>query len=135
MGKAGDIKETADGYARNFLIPGKIAEAATPEAVKKAGMARENGKRREKEDFEKNQKLASGLEGKEITIKAKEKKGKLFGSIGKKEIVKELKKLDFEIEEKMIEIKEPIKELGEKDITVKLERNIEARIKLVIQGE
>lgn len=135
LGKTGDIKEVTDGYARNFLLPKKLAEIATPEATKKVEKIKEVQIEREKEDLEKNQKLATELEGREILIRAKEKNGKLFGSVGAKEIAKELAKIGFEIGEKMIEIKEPIKELGEKDVTVKLEHNIEACIKLVIQGE
>lgn len=135
LGKTGDIKEVTDGYARNFLLPKKLAEIATPEATKKVEKIKEEQIEREKEDLEKKQKLATELEGREIIIRAKEKKGKLFGSIGKKEIAKELAMIGFEIGEKMIEIKEPIKETGKKEIIIKLGHNIEVCIKLVIQGE
>ena len=102
LGKAGDAKVVSDGYARNFLLSKKLAEMATPEALKKAEKLKEQGDQKEKGELEKNQALAVAISGKEIVIKSKEKDGKLFGSVGKKEIIKELKNQGIEIKEEAI---------------------------------
>jgi large subunit ribosomal protein L9 len=135
LGKGGDIKEVSDGYARNFLLPKKLAEMATPEALKKAEKLKEQGDQKEKEGLEKNQKLADSISGKEIVIKSKEKDGKLFGSVGKKEIIKELKNQGIEIEEETVVLNAPLKETGEKEVLIKFDHGIEAIIKVMIKKE
>lgn len=135
LGKAGDIKEVSDGYARNFLMPQKLAELATPEALKKAEKLKEQGIQKEKEGLEKKQELAAVISGKEIIIKSKEKDGKLFGSVGKKEIIKELKNQGIEIKEESIVLDAPIKEIGEKNVLIELDHGTEAIIKVIIEGE
>ena len=135
LGKAGDIKEVADGYARNFLLPQKIAESATENAVKEVKELAKKRAREEKEKMAEKQKLAEKLKNKAVKIKAKEKGGKLFGSIGAKEISSELEKMGLKIAEKSIAIEKPIKEIGEKEIAVKLGGGVEARIKVVVEKE
>lgn len=132
LGNIGDVKDVADGYARNFLFPKKLATIATPEAVKKANADKEKRAEENKKELEKIQKLAGEIKSKKIIIKAKEKKGKLFGSIGKKEIAE---KLGSEITEGMIELKENIKEIGEKNIEVNFGNNIKAKLKIQVLGE
>ncbi|GBE16695.1 50S ribosomal protein L9 [bacterium BMS3Abin15] len=135
LGKKGDIKEVADGYARNFLLPQKLAEAATGSAVKKVETVKEKFAEGNKKDLEKNEKLASELDGRDVIIKAKEKNGKLFGSISAKEIAKELKKQKLEITEKAIVLDEPIKEIGEKEVLIQLDHGIEVNIKVIVEAE
>jgi len=135
IGKTGDIKDVADGYARNFLLPRKMAETATPEAVQRVQKISADKVQKEKEDLERTQQLASKIDGMELTIKAKEKDGKLFGSIGAKEIIEALEKQDVTIEEKSVMLKEPIKKVGEKEITVQLDHGIEAKLTLIVAGE
>ena len=135
LGKAGDIKEVTGGYARNFLLPKKFAEVATPDAVKRIQIQSEKRIQQEKENLEKNQKLAEELDGREVIIKSKEKDGKLFGSVTAKDIVKALKEQKMEIEEKSIELTDPIKEIGEKEVIVRLGHGIEAKITVIIEGE
>lgn len=135
IGKKGDVKEVADGYARNFLLPQKLAEAATKEAVKKIETIKNKITEGNKKDLEKNEKLASELDGRKVIIKAKEKDGKLFGSIGAKEIAKELKKQKMEIEEETIIFGDPIKEIGEKEVLVRLNNGIEINIRVIVEAE
>lgn len=135
LGKKGDTREVSDGYARNFLLPRKLAEVATPDAINKSKIQAEKSIEKEKEGLEKIKKLAQELEGKEIIIKAKAKKGKLFGSIGKKEISKELKKKGLDVSENNILLENPIKEIGDMEISVGLSKGIEAKIRLIIEEE
>jgi len=134
IGKLGDIKEVADGFARNFLFPKKLAEMATDAAIKKVEIEKQKQNETAKKNLEATQELASQLDGKEITISAKAKDGKLFGSITAKNIVKELKKEKFDIKENSI-ILEPIKELGEYDLKIELEHGIEVSLKLIVKEE
>lgn len=133
-GKRGEIKEISDGYARNFLLPKKLAGVATPEAIKKVGLEKQKHLEAVKQDLAKTQEIASQLQGKEIVIKAKAKDGKLFGSITAKAIAKELKKDGLEIAEKAIML-EPIREIGEYEIKIILEHNIEAGVMLFVESE
>lgn len=135
LGNIGDIKDVADGYARNFLFPKKLAAIATPEAVKITNAEKEERVEENKKELEKIQKLAEEIKDKKIVIQAKEKKGKLFGSVGVKEIAQELEKLGFSIDEKRIILGKPIKEIGEINITIELGNNIKTQIKVIIEGD
>ena len=135
LGKVGDVKKVADGYARNFLLPQKLAEAATENAIKKAGDLADKESRGEKEKSAGARKLAEKLKGKTVTIKAKEKNGKLFGSVGVKEIAAGLKKMGLEISEKSIVIEKPIKKIGEQEIKVKLGGGEEEKVRVVVEKE
>jgi large subunit ribosomal protein L9 len=134
IGKKGDVKEVADGFARNFLFPKKLAEIATELAVEKVQKEKEKQTEEAQKDLEKTQKLADKLGGKEIIIFAKAKDGKLFGSITAKNIIKELKKEKIDISEKSI-ILTPVKELGEYDFNIELEHGIEISLKLSVKKE
>lgn len=134
LGKKWDIKEVSDGYARNFLLPEKLVEMATNSVLKKVDKLKEKEVHLQKEGLEKTQELASVLQGKEIVISAKEKEGKLFGSISAKDIVKVLKKDNILLPTSAIELESPIKEIGEYEIKIKLDHGIETQVSLVIEG-
>jgi large subunit ribosomal protein L9 len=135
LGKKGDVKEVAEGYARNFLMPKKLAQMATQTAIKNAKTAKAKEKEEETKILEKLRGIAGNLKGKEITLKAKEKKGKLFGSITPKEIVQALKKEGFDILEKSIIIKGAIKKVGEHEVRIELDKEIDVAIRVNVQGE
>lgn len=132
LGRTGDIKEVADGYARNLLLPKKLAEIATHEAVEKIKKEKETAQKTEAKLLEDLKKRAGEISDKEITIKAKEKGGKLFGSIGKREIAE---KLGSGVIEDMIELKENIKGIGVKNVIINFGNNIKAKITVNVRGE
>jgi len=134
LGKKGDIKEVADGYAQNFLFPKKIATLATDSAIKNAQAQKEEEAKSEKAKNEELQKLANELKSKKIIITAKEKDGKLFGSIAAKDIAEELKKQGLNISEGSIIIKETIKKIGGYEVGIKLSKEIETKIIVNIKG-
>lgn len=134
LGKKWDIKEVSDGYARNFLLPKKLVEMAADSALQKVDKLKEKEANLQKEGLEKTQELASALQGKEIVISAKEKEGKLFGSISAKDIIKILKKDNIILPASAIEIESPIKEIGEYEIKIKLDHGIEAQVSIVVEG-
>lgn len=132
VGKKGQIKNVPDGYARNFLLARKLAAVATQGAV--AHAKQEEDKKKMQLSLEKQgvQKLADAVSGKKITIKARAKDGKLFGSITAKEIATEIKKMGIEIPEKAINASH-IKDLGEKKVEILLDFGIKTSIILVVE--
>ena len=111
LGKEGEVKEVADGYARNFLIPEKLAVAATEQAIKDSEARKQKKEKEAKMELEETQKLAEQLEGRELYIKVKEKDGKLFGSVNEKVIAKALKDEGVIINPSAVKLDESIKEL------------------------
>ncbi|MFZ2188147.1 MAG: 50S ribosomal protein L9 [Candidatus Moraniibacteriota bacterium] len=135
LGKKGELKNVAEGYARNFLFAKKLAAAATKEAIERVEALRKKEKIAELESLEKTKKLAAELKDKIIEIKAKGKEGKLFGSISAKAVAQELGKLGFDISEKSVIMPAHIKEIGEYEIKINLAQGIEAKIKLRVSKE
>lgn len=137
LGKKGDVVLVADGYARNFLLPRKLAMAATEgnlktlEQLKEAEAKKEAILKREAEE------LAAKLTGKTIGIAAKAgKEGKLYGSITSKDIAETLKKqLDVEVERKHICLTEPIKTTGEFAVTLKLYHEVEVELSVEVKSK
>ena len=127
VAKAGDIKEVADGYARNFLLPKKLALVSKPGAV-----AVVKAQIEAKAETEKWKKLGAEIEGKEITLKVKiGAKDRMHGSVTTANIATELKSVTGQdVDKRKIEIPEPIKTLGSYDIIIKLAKGIEPKIKV-----
>ncbi len=135
LGKKGDVKEVAEGYARNFLFPKKLAEIATQEGIKKSVETKEKERLEGEANREKIRELAVALKEKVVVLKSKEKGGKLFGSITAKDILRELQKEKFEVKEKNIILKSPIKKTGTYEINLEFEEKVGTKIQLVVQGE
>ena len=102
LGKKGDIKDVSEGYARNFLFPKKLAQITSESAIKTALIQKEKESKEQQIISDKVNQVAGSLKEKKIVLKAKEKGGKLFGSITKKDIAKALKGEGFDILEKSI---------------------------------
>lgn len=135
LGKAGEVKEVADGFARNYLLPKNLASPATQKAIKKVEEHLKEEVKKNEEELKENQVKASKIRENELTIKEKAKEGKLFGSVAKKDIAKALGKKGIEIKESNIELKEPVREIGEYDIKIQLEHGIESELKLIVEEE
>lgn len=130
-GKAGDIVNVSDGYARNFLFPKKLAQEATAgnlNAAKQRLAAKEHKKAVDKQNA---QDVAKELNGKTVTIKGKRGDGgKLFGAVTAKEIAAALKdQYGYDIDKKKFTVP-TIKELGEYTIPVKLYAEVSTEIKV-----
>ena len=136
LGKKYETKDVKSGYARNFLLPQRLARAATKDALKWLRDQKELIEKEAEEDLKKAQVLASGLDGLELTISVKVgDEGQLFESINNQKIAEKLKEIGFEVKKSKIILKEPIKELGEFLVNVSLDHNLEAEIKLIIIEE
>jgi large subunit ribosomal protein L9 len=136
LGKKYEVKDVKDGYARNFLFPEKLAKPATEEALKWLQDQKEVIAQEAEEDLKKSQELASKIDGIEVNISVKVgDEGQLFESINSQKIVEALKEMGFDVKKSQIELSSPIKELGEFPISVKLDHNLEAEIKLIVAAE
>jgi large subunit ribosomal protein L9 len=136
LGKKYEVKDVKDGYARNFLFPEKLAKPATEEALKWLQDQKEVIAQEAEEDLKKSQELASKIDGIEVNISVKVgDEGQLFESINSQKVADALKEMGFEVKKSQIDLASPIKELGEFPISVKLDHNLEAEIKLIVAAE
>jgi large subunit ribosomal protein L9 len=129
VAKAGDIKDVADGYGRNYLLPKKLALISRPGAVNQVKAQIEA-----RAETEKWKKLAAEIEGKELTFKVKMgAKDRMHGSITAANIATELKAaIGQDVDKRKIELAESIKMLGTYDIVVKLAKDFEPKIKVIV---
>ena len=122
VGKKDEIINASDGYARNFLLPKKLAVEANPENMSKLKAKEDSNQYKksvEKEEAQKKKKKLKGILLK-IAVKAGEN-GKIFGSITAKEIADNLREqYKIEVDKMKIELKEPIKTLGSFTVNIKL---------------
>jgi len=136
LGKKYEVKEVADGYARNFLIRRGLAKPATEKLIKWAEEQRKLAIEKAQEQLKKVQKLASQLDGQEVEFIVKlGKQGELFESITQMKIAKKLKEMGFDIKKTQIELKKPIKELGEFPVKINLDQGLEAEIRVIVVSE
>lgn len=135
LGKEGEVKEVADGYARNFLIPQNLAQPATEQALQEAQSSAAKKSKIVQTDLEEAQKLAEQLDGRELFIKVKEKDGTLFGSVNEKTIAKTFADEGLKIESENVKLEEPIKEVGDYDVHLELPHGLEANIKVILVPE
>jgi large subunit ribosomal protein L9 len=137
VGKAGQIKNVADGYARNYLIPKKLAVLATAGALKQAETIRKAEERRQAQLFAEAQAVAAQLTETTLTFQAKAgETGKLYGSITTTDIAEAiLSKKGIEIDKRKIELREPVRTVGTHKVPVKLAANLVAEISLVVEAE
>ncbi|MFT4777616.1 MAG: large subunit ribosomal protein L9 [Flavobacteriales bacterium] len=137
LGSKDDLVVVRPGYARNFLIPGKMAIAATPSAKKIHAENQRQRAHKQEKILTIAQELAAKLEGLTLSIGAKAgENGKIFGSVNTIQIAEALAKAGFEIDRKQIKIAdENIKELGSYEAIVKLHKKVAPMVKFDVVGE
>jgi large subunit ribosomal protein L9 len=137
LGKAGEVKEVADGYARNYLIPRGMAVPATPENLSQAEYKKRIQEAKMKRLAEDMQALAEALSEITLTFKVKVgEKDKLFGSITNAEIALALERqLGRPFDKHKIELEEPIKQLGIYSVPIRLMPGLVAQVRVVVEKE
>lgn len=136
LGHAGDVRDVADGYARNLLLPGGLVKIATQGAIKKAEESKAQREEVALKEMEIARELMNKIQGLSVALKAKaDQSGKLYAAVKPEEIVEAVKAKGFEIEVGMIEIEEPIKSLGEFEVIVDLDHGLEAKVSVTIESE
>ena len=136
LGKKDEVKKVADGYARNFLLPRKLAMIATKSALKQLELKKEIEAKKAEEELMKIQEIARNLDGLEIEIPVKiDENGQFYGSITALKLSKILKEKGFDITKSQIKLEKPIKEIGEYDIIIELPHGLEAKVKVIVTKE
>lgn len=129
-GKKDQILEISDGYARNFLLPRKLAKEATAEALNSVERARSADKHREEVKRAEAEKQARELKGKVIQLNARGgENGKIYGSVTNDQIAAAMREqLGIEVDKRKIEVEEPIKNAGQAFFNYKLMAGISTRM-------
>ena len=133
VGKAGDIKEVSDGYGRNFLLPRKLAVPARAGVEAEGKRLREAVARREAKDRVEAQALADEIGNKTVVVRLKVgAEDKAFGSITNQDVAAALKAQHrVDIDRHKIDM-EPIKTLGEHQVSLRLHRDVSAHVNLIV---
>ncbi|TET66756.1 MAG: 50S ribosomal protein L9, partial [Dehalococcoidia bacterium] len=137
VAETGEVKEVADGYGRNFLIPKKLAILADAKATQIIEAQLKKKAQRQAETEAEMRELAKQLEGQEIVLKARAgAKDRLYGSITNADIAEELEKsAGLVVDKRKIELDEPIREVGSYEIAIRLTKDIIPKIKLKVMEE
>jgi large subunit ribosomal protein L9 len=136
VGARGALVKVADGYARNFLLPKKLAVPATASNKKIVEQEREAYVRREAKAQSESQDLAKLLANVVLTFRHKVgENDHLFGSVTAKDIAEGLEAQRFHIERRKVVLDEPIRTLGEHMVTLRLHRDVSTQIKVVVEAE
>ena len=136
LGHRGDVVKIADGYGRNYLLPGKLAIEATP--ANKAVIEQMKGSAIRKLAKEKviAEGLAKTLETVELVFERKVgENDHLFGSVTSGDIAHQLEQKGYTIDRRKISLEEPLRSLGEFHVPIKLHREVTSHIKVTIKGE
>jgi len=136
LGNRGDVIKVADGYGRNYLLPGKLAIEAT--ANNKAVIEQMKGssiRKLAKEKIE-SEELAKQLESVELVFERKVgENDHLFGSVTSGDIAHQLETKGFTIDRRKISLDEPLKTLGEFHVPIKLHREVTTHLKVTVKGD
>ncbi|MBI5281074.1 MAG: 50S ribosomal protein L9 [Candidatus Solibacter usitatus] len=136
LGTRGQVVKVAAGYARNFLLPKKLAVAASESNKKIVEQERQAALRREAKEKSGAEELARMLAA--VTLSTTQKAGEadvLFGSVTAKDIAEMLEKQGYTIDRKKIVLDAPVKTLGEHKVTIKLHREVSAEVTLVVNKQ
>lgn len=137
LGKKGDVVDVSDGYARNMLLPRKLGVEASAGNLNSLRVQNAHAEKRAAEDLASAQALAEEINAAKITVAIKAgKDDRVFGSVSAKEVAEAAQEqCGFAIDKKKIQMDGPIKELGEKDVAIKLHPQVTAHLKVDVQAE
>jgi large subunit ribosomal protein L9 len=137
LGKAGDLKDVANGYARNFLLPRRLAAGATPALIANQQQRIAAEQRRLEKQVELNREQAERLSQVSLTFKARVgRQGRLYGSITSQDIAAGLRESEgITIDRRMIDLPNPIRTVGTFEVPVKIGQKLEPKIKVNVVDE
>ncbi len=137
LGRAGDTKNVADGYARNYLIPRGLAVLATAGSLKQAETVRKAEEKRHAKILSEAQAVANQLTGTTLTFRAlASETGKLYGSITSNDIAEAIQReKGLTLDKRKIELREPLRSLGTHTVPIRLATDLEPTITVVVEPE
>ena len=136
LGDMGDIVTVSSGYARNYLIPNKLAFESSPDAVRQVDTLKRRRAELEARRIEEAKKVAAEMAGKKVSLRAKADGQKLYGAVHAREIAAAItEQLKYEVSDKMVHLEAPIKEVGEYGVKLVLDKDAEAIVTVVVEAE
>ena len=136
LGRRGEVVKVADGYARNYLLPRKLALLATPGNKKHIERERAKFDAKETEERKVAEALGERLAGVAIVIARKVGETEaLYGSVTSGDIAEALAAKGFDIDRRKVQLADPIKKLGDFDVPIKLQRDVIATVKVKVAAE
>lgn len=136
LGHRGDVVKVADGYGRNYLLPQRLAMEATPanKAVieqMKASSVRKSAKEKEEAEL-----LVTLIQAVELEFERKVgENDHIFGSVTSSDVAHALESKGFKVDRRKISLSEPLRQLGEFEVPVKLHREVTARVKVIVKSD
>ena len=133
LGLFGDVLDVSSGYARNFLLPGRLAVLPTEENLK--SLAEEKAKRAEQRlhDHKRLEEAAAAVEGAEAVVAAKaNEQGHLFGSVTARDIAANLREQGFEVADEVVKLTEHIKQVGTSEVQLAFTEDLNANVQVVV---
>ena len=136
LGHRGDVVKVADGYGRNYLLPGKLAIEATSANKAVIEQMKASAVRKSAKEKTQSEELSRQLDAVELTFERKVgENDHLFGSVTSGDIAQQLEAQGFSLDRRKIALEEPLKQLGEFHVPVKLHREVTAHVKVVIKSD
>lgn len=137
LGREGEVREVADGFGRNHLLPKRLAELATPVLLKKVEAQQRAEARRQLLVDAEMASLAQTVDGLVLTVKARVgTQDRLYGAITSGDIVEEIHRLTgHDIDKRKIELEEPIRQLGEYEVSIRLSLELVPKVKVIVEEE
>lgn len=136
LGEEGEIKEVAGGYARNYLLPRKMVVPATKGALKMLDQQRTRIDARQEQFRTEARALADKLATLPLTFDVRVgEQGRLFGSVTAQEITDKLKEAGVEIDRRSIDLRDPLRALGEYDVSVRIAHSVTGRVKVTLRDQ
>jgi large subunit ribosomal protein L9 len=136
LGQVGDVVDVKNGYARNYLIPQKLAYTALKGNVKSLEEEKKNLERRRQQEFHHAEAQAAEIEKVSVSIPVQVgEEDKIFGTVTTQMIADAMKEKGYEIDKRKIEIEEPIKSLGIYSVSIKLHPSVVAKVKVWVVRE
>ena len=136
LGLEGDIVEVTNGYARNYLIPKKIALEANRQNIKLMEMQKKKIELRRLKAKEDAEKIREKISGMEVTIAQKAgEEDKLYGSVTSMDIANHLEKQGLMVDRRKIELEKPIKTLGEFEVPIRIHPEVAGTVKVIVVPE
>ena len=136
LGRRGEIVKVADGYARNYLLPRKLALLATEGNKKQVERERAKFDVKEADEQQAAQAIADRMANVEVVVTRKVGETEaLYGSVTTADITEALAAKGFEVDRRKLQLVEPIKRLGEYDVVLKLHREVTAHVKVKVVAE
>jgi len=136
LGHIGQVVTVADGYARNYLLPKGLALKATEKNVKQMEHQKRMLAIKREKIRQQMMSLAEKLNGVELSFKRKVvEEDKLYGSVGINDIIKSLAELGFSVERRNVVLEQPIKQLGEFEVEIRVDPEVSSKIKVIVERE